>query len=585
MRMKLRFCLIGLLSSATMTTAWAEEAPWRVAQPDKNSPPPVVKRYLADDHNVTIQPVQLIVPQQDDAAPKVSLGKPTPKLGRPTPISQAKPKTLLVPDGSIIETAGWDTYKPLPRPQDDNKKETTAPKEQGKDSAKEPSTSELLKMPQAVTPAPSAAPMETTVPPSSAFVYSPEGPEYPPTVGAPVAVPEGPVFVSEGEPLFGHPFGFYGARGPHGPTGRFRANFEFLFWTIADDTAPPLVSTSPQFAAGILGPDTTVTFGDDIGFSSFRGGRVSLGYWFSPSEQFGMEGSFFILNQQKRVHVDGSAGDPLYARPFYNALTNQEDSELVSALNPLTGTNGLSGSVQVENVARLLGADLNFRGNLLSCTTKRCNSWHVDGIAGFRYLRLDESLTITENLQVQDLPPDLANRGLPAGGTIYLQDRFAALNNFYGAQIGLLTELRIKRWFVNLTGKIAFGATQQQVSISGTTTFGIPGAPSQTYPAGLLAQGTNSGTHYRTVFSIAPEFGVNLGYQLTDHCRLYVGYDILVWTNVARPGRQIDRNVNPSQLPTVNGPGQLVGAPRPAYVNQDSTFWAQGLVAGLEWRF
>lgn len=563
-------------------TAWADESPWRVAQPQTSKSPPVVAHYRAASEEEHTQPVQWIVPPETNREPLVKLGKPIPKLGRPVPLKTQAPKSLTMPESSIIEAAGWDAHKPLPRPTEDPPKEQKVPTEVPQETKKEPESSELLHMPKGAPPAHS--PILSEVPPSGAFVYS-HGGAFPQAEGYAPVLPEGTVFHPEGDPAFDDPFGMGIAHSPHGPPGRVRMNFEFLYWTIKGDVAPPLVTSSPQFAAGILGPDTTILYGNDLGFGGVPGGRVTLGYWFSPTEQFGMEGSFFMLRQRTKNFTAGSNGDPLYARPFINGLNYQEDSELVAALNPFTGTSGLSGSVHVQNVARLLGADLNFRGNLLSCITKRCNSWHLDGIAGFRFMRLDESLTVTEDLQVQDLPPELANRGVPPGTRIFLQDRFATVNNFYGGQIGLLTELRIRRWFVNMSAKIALGATQQRAELTGLTTFAIPGAGAQSYPSGLLVQNTNSGQYTRTVFSVIPQFGVNLGYQLTDHCRVYVGYDLMVWTNVARPGRQIDRVVNPSQLPTVNGPGQLVGAPRPAFSFQDSTFWAQGLVAGMEWRF
>ena len=37
---------------------------------------------------------------------------------------------------------------------------------------------------------------------------------------------------------------------------------------------------------------------------------------------------------------------------------------------------------------------------------------------------------------------------------------------------------------------------------------------------------------------------MTLGYQLTETVRLYAGYNFLYWTNVARPGAQIDRNLD-----------------------------------------
>src|SRR5262249_15573982 len=98
---------------------------------------------------------------------------------------------------------------------------------------------------------------------------------------------------------------------------------------------------------------------------------------------------------------------------------------------------------------------------------------------------------------------------------------------------------------------------------------------------GLLAQPTNSGRFSRDVFSVVPEFGINVGYQLTDYCTAYVGYNFIYWTNVVRPGDQIDFSVNPSQL----SGNPLIGTSRPTLVARNSDFWVQGVNVGLAFRY
>ena len=100
-------------------------------------------------------------------------------------------------------------------------------------------------------------------------------------------------------------------------------------------------------------------------------------------------------------------------------------------------------------------------------------------------------------------------------------------------------------------------------------------------PAGLLVQSTNSGLHSRDVFAVVPELGVTVGYQLTARLRATFGYTFLYWSQVARPGDQIDLDVNPSQL-TSDG---LVGAPRPQFQWIGSDMWVQGMNFGLDYRF
>jgi len=52
---------------------------------------------------------------------------------------------------------------------------------------------------------------------------------------------------------------------------------------------------------------------------------------------------------------------------------------------------------------------------------------------------------------------------------------------------------------------------------------------------------------------------------------------------VVRPGDQIDRNVNPSQI--AGGGSTLVGLPYPVQLFRRSDFYAQGLSVGLEFRY
>src|SRR5262249_12536514 len=174
---------------------------------------------------------------------------------------------------------------------------------------------------------------------------------------------------------------------------------------------------------------------------------------------------------------------------------------------------------------------------------------------------------------------------LNAGDAIALVDQFKTVNNFYGGQLGLSGEIRWGRFYVDMRGLVAIGVTHQRAGINGMTPFFQPaGNLVFTQHGGILALPTNIGGHTRTVFSVVPEVGLNVGYQLTDNLRIYVGYTVIVWTNVARPGQQIDRTINSNQLPTVAGPGSLGGGPaRPAFSFHETTFWAQGLNLGLEY--
>src|SRR5262249_45425758 len=149
---------------------------------------------------------------------------------------------------------------------------------------------------------------------------------------------------------------------------------------------PPLVTASPASSAGILGnPGTVVLFGGEaIDNEERSGGRFTAGFWLNCEQTVGIEGSYFFLGSRSVNFLAGtpSNGAPItIARPFFNALTGAEDSQLVSQPGQLTGT------VATSLSSRLQGAELNGICNLCC----GCNG-RVDLLAGFRWLELDEGL-------------------------------------------------------------------------------------------------------------------------------------------------------------------------------------------------
>jgi hypothetical protein len=197
---------------------------------------------------------------------------------------------------------------------------------------------------------------------------------------------------------------------------------------------------------------------------------------------------------------------------------------------------------------------------------------------GYRTLGLDEGLTINEQL---------TTRSLPTPQTYRVQDRFETSNRFYGGQIGVDGEYRFGSFSVGARAKLGLGNTQQMAVLSGFTTRQIGSNPPETQPGGLLVlNGTNLGRHYHDSFTVVPEFGLTFGYQLTSWCRATIGYNFLYWSNVIRPGGTIDRGVNTAYVPFAPALPPGAGVPvRPAFINGNSDFWAQGLTLGLEFRW
>jgi len=76
-------------------------------------------------------------------------------------------------------------------------------------------------------------------------------------------------------------------------------------------------------------------------------------------------------------------------------------------------------------------------------------------------------------------------------------------------------------------------------------------------------------------------------YRLTPQATVYVGYSFLYASNVARPGDQINRNINPTQTVAYGNdpPVTPVGPAQPTFNFNTTDFWAQTLSIGLAYRF
>lgn len=119
------------------------------------------------------------------------------------------------------------------------------------------------------------------------------------------------------------------------------------------------------------------------------------------------------------------------------------------------------------------------------------------------------------------------------------------------------------------------------MNINGSSTAAIPGGAASAYPGGLFAQPTNMGSYSHDAFTLLPQLELKLAYDLTQNLSLTVGYDLIYWSNVVRPGGQIDTQVNTTQ----SSGGTLTGVPGPLYKMQQTDLWVQGVSVGGQWRF
>lgn len=361
------------------------------------------------------------------------------------------------------------------------------------------------------------------------------------------------------------------------PTNRTWVTADYLLWWIRDSDLPPLVTTGTPvagdpFLTGSLGrPDTVILFGGSIDNEERSGGRFAVGRWFDDDHAFGLEGRFFFLGERAVGASFDSSQFPVITAPVFDVLQGRERSVLVAFPGFQTGGG------EIALTSSLWGLEANGRTELL-----RGPAGSLGLIGGFRYADLDENLRIAT--QVTILPTSPLFPVLRASSAA---SAFDARTQFYGGQIGAAGEYDWRSLFFRFRGQVALGSNHQSVTINAATVATTPDGVTALIPGagGPLALQSIIGRYQRDRFAVMPEVGVQVGVRFRDRVRMYFGYDFLYWSNVVRPGDQIDRAANISQIPPPFGAGVLVGPAAPVHTFSDTGFWAQGLSWGMELRW
>ncbi len=315
--------------------------------------------------------------------------------------------------------------------------------------------------------------------------------------------------------------------------------------------------------------------------------RFAAAWWLDAEQRLGVEAGAFAL-ERRTTHFSAAGdanGQPFLARPFANALTGNDNVYFVSQnfADPNLSAD-MTGGISVSSSSRLRGWETNLVG-----TAYRTDSLRVRLIGGFRTVNLDEDLRINETFM--NIVPGIGGATSFLGATIdppggvATYDSFVAHNWFYGPQLGGAIDWRRGKVSVGLTTKLALGVSQELVTIDGASTLLNNGQPVQTVAGGVLAQSSNIGRSFHNEFAVVPEVGLNLGYQITSCLQAHIGYTFLYWSDVVRPGAQIDPLINPGLVPSDASFGASGGPNRPALPFHHSDFWAQGVNFGVELRF
>lgn len=329
--------------------------------------------------------------------------------------------------------------------------------------------------------------------------------------------------------------------GTFGPSHEACGDEASRFWFAVDYLG--WLDKKERIRTPLLTSGTVSLIGDSLDEDLKNGARLRMGY--RVNDCWGLEASVFGFLEQNDRNVIGSnaLGFPPLGRPVFDPATGLTTSIPVSTPGLQTGT------VSVQASSRLYGGDLN--GVHPIC----CDSCYtLSALVGFRYLRLEEGLTVAESSLFLD-----------GSGSQSTRDSVSADNQFYGGQLGLTGGVQLGRFYVGTTAKGSVGWTQEFTRSEGSGVVTAAGV-STVLPALLVVPGRRSDDGVAYV----GEGSIEVAYQITPHVSALVGWNILYWNKVARPGDQLSNVLN-----------------RPVQTSDvfSTSFWSQGVTASLGVRF
>ncbi|MCE9564007.1 MAG: BBP7 family outer membrane beta-barrel protein [Planctomycetes bacterium] len=524
------------------------------------------------------------------------------KLGRPLAVPDEPPRdTGITPVGLLTPRAGGDIPVPSPMPPAGGVPNGARPMNSV------PMGTPMNGVPMGTPMLTNPAPTTRIIPGAPSIVEDrSNGVINPGTLGYPTGLPstgtvipsvgpgdilastpgmESPLYGDCGTGIVGDPGApiMDGAVGRVAGMGRWWVTGEYLMWWTQSANVPVLVSTSsPAFNGRLgVGDTSTVIGGGAFGQTFHSGARFSVGRWFGNDQIRGIEARGFWLGQAGSTSTVTTAMIPFLARPFNNVNPNTpffgSDSEIVADSVRATG------GVQVHLENQVWGGEINYRRNLIG---NPCSACRLDALVGYRYLNMSESLSITEGFRI--IPGVVAPPQMPVAAGVVM-DTFRTTNQFNGGQIGLAGTWQRGRWSLDGRTAVAFGTMNRTLEIAGAQNLILANGTPAMAIGGLLAlPGANTGVYHDSVFSVVPEAGLNLGYQVTSRMKVFVGYNFLYMGNVLRPGNAIDGNVDVARIPNFLPAGTatpIAGTPIPAPQIKSSGFFVQGISFGLQFNW
>ena len=396
---------------------------------------------------------------------------------------------------------------------------------------------------------------------------------------APLPVPASdPVVVGDptSDALFGRPSRAERALDSGGPVyDRWWLTGEYFLASTRPATLPPLATSGTADSLAVLGrAGTQVLFGGEQNFNPISGGRLSGGLWLDPCRAYAFEWGVFFLPTQSTSFAANSSTAAALGRPFFDTVLGIENVRLVSLAGQFTGQ--MSG----EYSTQFWGGEAGVAIRVLETST-----FTLEQLFHARYYGLVESVGVSDSVTAVPGGGALFFNGQaqPLGATVAVSDYFSVVNRWVGGAGGLRVNWSSGRLLVSVSGRLGVGAIMTTLTADGETRL-TGTAADGSIRTGVLTAGRQTLRISDVDLSFAPEVGLRLGYRLTDHITANVGYQYLYMSNVPRVEQQINRNVDPTRVPSGQNFG-AAGAPLGKLEVQRGYYWMHGLAVGLTFSF
>lgn len=364
---------------------------------------------------------------------------------------------------------------------------------------------------------------------------------------------------------------------------------DYMAWDREGFDLPPLATA----AATVNSLTSEVIAGDLEVSNDWRSGfRLEMGVWLNAMTGWALAADFSNAGRDA-YSFSTTVDDPrVIARPFFDTQLDLNGRQFVNAPGELKGALSISAFDDFQGAGAWMQRCIYSDGN--GCTG--VGTTRLSLIGGYRYYHHDSLVYVDETRLPQpgNTIPDQTPHLLT-----HAYDKFAARNEFHGAEIGLQGRVQNCRWWVDGLAAIALGSTRRVVFVEGwTENFPLDSMDrflvnssgniisSKSQGDLLVAAKTNFGRYTDFETQVVPRFRLGGGWQATERLSIHAGYNLVIWNivhaadhlppvNAANGLPEVDPRNLPDILPN--------GGAEPVFRKViDGTMFAHGLDFGLE---